>query len=199
MYSRLNLVINELNSIGINKLGDVDIVRKIISLLPQQRYGSIITIIHNLEDLRQMTPAIVIGKIAAFEMSHKMGQQEEPTSSNPYAFACDEHKKMKGKKEAPRSSEKEEEEEDDDDDENDKPSTSSSMDKETVRRVGKVMWMIHNFNLMDVPLQVEDLLFNIDRKKKRKIGCFACGVKDHFRDNCPNMAEPTKRRSKGLG
>jgi hypothetical protein len=47
MYSRLNLIINELNSIGINKLGDADIVRKIISVLPQQRYGSIITILHN--------------------------------------------------------------------------------------------------------------------------------------------------------
>ena len=40
MYSRLNLIINELNSIGINKLGDADIVRKIISLLPQRRYES---------------------------------------------------------------------------------------------------------------------------------------------------------------
>ena len=94
MYSHLNLVINEHNSIGINKLGDADIMRKIISLLPQQRYGSIITILHNLEDLRQMTPTIVIGKIMAFEMSRKMGQQEEPTSSKPYAFACDEHKNM---------------------------------------------------------------------------------------------------------
>jgi hypothetical protein len=36
MYSRLNLVINEPNSTGINKLGDADIMRKIISLLPQQ-------------------------------------------------------------------------------------------------------------------------------------------------------------------
>jgi hypothetical protein len=62
MYSRLNQIINELNSIGINKLGDVDIVRKIISLLPQQRYGSIITILHNMEDLSRMTPTIVIGK-----------------------------------------------------------------------------------------------------------------------------------------
>jgi hypothetical protein len=35
MYSRLNLIINELNCIGINKLGDADIIRKIISLLPQ--------------------------------------------------------------------------------------------------------------------------------------------------------------------
>jgi ABC-type multidrug transport system ATPase subunit len=129
MYSHLNLVINELKSIGINKLGDADIVRKIISLLPQQRYGSILTIIHNLEDLSQMTPTIVIVKIAAFEMSRK-GQQEEPTSSKSYAFACDEHKKMKGKKKAPSSSEEEEEEANDDDD--DQPSTSSFEDKETV-------------------------------------------------------------------
>jgi hypothetical protein len=48
MYSRLNLVINELKYIGINMIGDADIVRKIISLLPQQRYGSIIIILYNL-------------------------------------------------------------------------------------------------------------------------------------------------------
>jgi hypothetical protein len=45
---------------------------------------------------------------------------------------------------------------------------------------------------MGVPLQVEDLLFNIDIKKQRKRGCFACGEKGHFRDNCPSMAEPKK-------
>jgi hypothetical protein len=73
MYSRLNLIINELNSTGNNKLGDANIMRKIISLLPQQRYGSIITILHNMEDSSTMTPTIVIGKIAAFEMSRKMG------------------------------------------------------------------------------------------------------------------------------
>jgi hypothetical protein len=71
MYSHLNLIINELNSIRINKLGDADIVRKIIFLLPQQRYGNIIIIIHNMDDLSTMTPTIVIGKIAAFEMSRK--------------------------------------------------------------------------------------------------------------------------------
>jgi hypothetical protein len=74
MYSHLNLIINELNSIGINKLGDADIVRKIISLLPQSKYGSIITILHNLKDLSQLTPTIVIGKIMAFELSRKMVQ-----------------------------------------------------------------------------------------------------------------------------
>jgi hypothetical protein len=43
-------------------------MRKIISLLPQQRYGSIITILHNMEDLSQRTLTTVIGKIAAFDV-----------------------------------------------------------------------------------------------------------------------------------
>jgi hypothetical protein len=196
MYSRLNLIINELNSIGINKLGDADIVRKIISLLPQQKYGSIITILHNMEDLGQMTPTIVIGKIAAFEMSRKMGPQEDPTSSRPYAFACDE--KNKGKKKAlALSSSSEEDGKESDDDKYNQPSTTSSEDEETIRRVGKVMGMIRKINLMGVPLQVEDLIFNIDRKKQRKRGCFACEEKGHLRDSCPNMAEPKKGLSGG--
>jgi hypothetical protein len=115
-----------------------------------------------------MTLTIVIGKIVAFEMSRKMGQEEKPASSKPYAFACDEHKKMKSKKKAPSSSEEEEEEEEDDDDEYDQTSTSSLENEEIVRRIGKVMGMIRKINLMGVPLQVEDLPFNIDRKKKRK-------------------------------
>jgi hypothetical protein len=192
----LNLIINELNSIGINKLGDADIVRKIISLLPQQRYGSIITILHYMKDLSKMTPTIVIGKIVAFEMSQKMGRGEEPTSSRPYAFACD---KGKGKKKAstPSSSSEEEEEKESDNEEDNQPSTSSSKDEETIRRIRKVMGMIRKINLMGVPLQVEDLLFNIDMKKQRKRGCFAYGEKGQFRDNCPTMAEPKKGSSKG--
>jgi hypothetical protein len=45
----------------------------------------------------------------------------------PYAFACDEHKTMKGKKKAPSSSEEEEAEDDDEDD--DQASKSSYEDK----------------------------------------------------------------------
>jgi hypothetical protein len=100
--------------------------------VPQQRYGSIITILHNMEDLSQMTPTIVIGKIAAFEMSRKMGRQEEPTSSRPYAFACDEKSKGNKKAPAPSSSRDDEEEEESDDDEDNQPSTSSSEDEETI-------------------------------------------------------------------
>ena len=41
MYSRLNLIINELHSIGLMKLDYLDILRKIISMLPQNKYESI--------------------------------------------------------------------------------------------------------------------------------------------------------------
>jgi hypothetical protein len=51
-----------------------------------------------MEDLSTMTPTIVIGKYAAFEMSRKMCRGEEPTSSRPYAFACDERKGKKKRK-----------------------------------------------------------------------------------------------------
>jgi hypothetical protein len=78
---------------------------------------------------------------------------------------------MKGKKKAPSSSsssEEEEEEEEDDDKESDQASTSSSEDKETVWHVRKVIRMVRKINQMGAPLQVEDLLFNINMKKQRK-------------------------------
>jgi hypothetical protein len=89
----------------------------------------------------------------------------EPASSRPYAFACVEKNKGKKKAPTPSSSSEEEGEEESDNDEDNQPSTSSSEVKETIRRIGKVMRMICKINLMSVPLQVEDLLFNIDRKK----------------------------------
>ena len=98
MYSHLNLIVNELNYIGLTKLGDADIMRKIISLLPQNKYTSIITILNNMEDLSTMTPAIVIGRIVAFEMSCKMGQEEASSSSKGKALTCSEKKKMKASK-----------------------------------------------------------------------------------------------------
>ena len=76
MYSRLNQITNELNSIGLKKLGGADSVRKIIFVLPHSKYASIITILHNMEDLSNMTSGIVIGKLVAYEISHKIGEEE---------------------------------------------------------------------------------------------------------------------------
>jgi hypothetical protein len=42
MHSHLHIFVNEFDSIRTNKLGDADIVRKIISLLLQYKYGRIL-------------------------------------------------------------------------------------------------------------------------------------------------------------
>jgi hypothetical protein len=40
--------------------------------------------------------------------------------------------------------------------------------------------IIHKINLMGMPIKVEDTLFNIDKDKEIKNGCFECGKKGHF-------------------
>ena len=62
MYSRLNLIVNELHSIGLLKLDDADIVRKSISVLPQKKYASIITTLHNIENLSTMTQPLSLAR-----------------------------------------------------------------------------------------------------------------------------------------
>ena len=91
-----------------------------------------------------MTPGIVIGKLVAFEMSRKMGQEEASSSSKGKALACNEKKKMKGKQikassSSSSSSEDEEEEDDDDEDSSDDDQSSSStsdLDEESIKLVG---------------------------------------------------------------
>jgi hypothetical protein len=128
-----------------------------------------------------------------------MCRGEEPTSLRLYAFACDERKGKKKALTPSSSSEEEEEEEESDDDEDNQPSTSSFEDEETIRRTGKVLGMIRKINLMGVPLQVEDLLFNIDRKKQRKRGCFACGGEGPLQGQLSNYGRTQKGEEQRQG
>jgi hypothetical protein len=76
IYSRLNLIKNELNSIILMKLGYANTMRKIIFVLSYNNYASITTILRNMENLSEMTLGLVIDKIVVFEMPRKMGQEE---------------------------------------------------------------------------------------------------------------------------
>jgi hypothetical protein len=76
IYSHLNLIKNELNSIILMKLGYANTMRKIIFVLSYNNYASITTILRNMENLSEMTLGLVIDKIVVFEMPRKMGQEE---------------------------------------------------------------------------------------------------------------------------
>ena len=140
-------------------------MRKSISVLPQKKYASIITILRNMENLSTMTLGIVIGKIVAFEMSRKMGQDEASSSSKGKALTCSEKKKMKGKQVETSSSSSSEDEEKDEDDDEDKDddedssdddqssSSTSDLDEESIKLINKVEKMIQRLNVKGVPIQ----------------------------------------------
>ena len=117
-------------------------------MLPQKKYVSIITILHNMDDLSTMTPTIIISKIVAFEMSCKLGQEEASSSSKGKALACSK-KNMKSKQvetsSSSSSSSEEEEEDDDDEDSSDDDQSSSStsdLDEESIKIINKVEKLI---------------------------------------------------------
>lgn len=84
---------------------------------------------------------------------------------------------MKYKKQIESLSCSSEDEDDNDDDDDDvdgddgggggyQASTSSSkVDEDTIKRVKMMVRMIHKMTLMGVPIQVDDILFNIDIKE----------------------------------
>ena len=58
-----------------------DVVRKILSVLPIDKYGHIVTVLHQ-GDLSTATPTQILGKINAHEMYMHITPQESSSSSN---------------------------------------------------------------------------------------------------------------------
>src|SRR6266540_2951705 len=81
MYSRLNVLVEEIKALNVKKIMDEDVMRKIISILPRPEY-QIITTLLSQEDLESMTPADVLGRIAAHEL-YELDGVLATTSSTP--------------------------------------------------------------------------------------------------------------------
>ena len=152
MYLGLNLIVNELNSIGLKKLSDANIVSKIISMIPHDKYASIITILHNMEDLSSMTSMLIISKLVAFEMSWKMGQEEATSSSKSITLACD------SKETSSSSSSDDKDEEEDDDEGDDQDFTSSSNDEVVIQLIQWVKSMLHKMRTKGVAITIKVII-----------------------------------------
>jgi hypothetical protein len=46
MYSHLNVHVEEVNGLGLTQMQPSDVVRKILSVLPIDKYGHIVTVLH---------------------------------------------------------------------------------------------------------------------------------------------------------
>jgi hypothetical protein len=67
MYSWLNIFVEELNGLGFTQTSPPDVVRKILSVLPIEKYGHIVMVLHQM-DLSTATPTQILGKINVHEM-----------------------------------------------------------------------------------------------------------------------------------
>ncbi|WVZ58098.1 hypothetical protein U9M48_008404 [Paspalum notatum var. saurae] len=99
--------------------------------------------------------------------------------------------KGKSKKEASSS-----EEEEEDNDENDQSQCSSSDDdeEETAMLIKRMEKVLKKLDSKGVPITIEKIEHNRQRKKERKSGCFGCGEKGHFMDSYPIIAKDDKKK-----
>ena len=132
MYSRLNILVNEINALGLNQVEDWEINRKILRSLHKPDYDIINSLLQK-EDLVKLTPNQVINQIIAHEYSMGMTKkkEQESTSSSSKKSLAAKHscKHQPRRQDSSSSSEQEEEDEEDSDDE------SSSSDEEYPRAV----------------------------------------------------------------
>ena len=62
MYSRLNVLVNEINSLGVKKIEEMELIRKMLHTLRKPDYDLVTTILYE-KDLSTMTPNQVLNKV----------------------------------------------------------------------------------------------------------------------------------------
>jgi hypothetical protein len=183
IFSCLNLIVKELNSLNVSNLDKGMINHKILMLLPKPKYNIINSILQK-EDLDKMEVVEFVGEIRAHEMS-VLGILEKTTTSNSIAFKANAKKtpKLKMIKHETSSSEQEESHESSSSDEDDDQELELLMRKFS-RLSNKIGKKGYNFDH-------KKGVFRPSESDKNKT-CYNCGEKGHIYPNC---FKPLKRRS----
>jgi hypothetical protein len=97
MYSRLNILVEEVNGLGLTQISQLDVVRKILSVLSINKYGHIVTLLHQM-DLSVATSTQILGKIKAHEMYMHINDKDKLSSKRKdLALKANQEKKGKTK------------------------------------------------------------------------------------------------------
>jgi hypothetical protein len=81
--------------LGLTQISQSDVVRKILSVLPIEKYGHIVTVLHQM-DLSITTPTQILGKINAHEICMHINDKDE-SSSKKKDMALKASQEKKGK------------------------------------------------------------------------------------------------------
>jgi len=165
MYSRLNVIVEELNGLGLNKMSPLDVATKILCVLTMDKYGHIVTVLHQ-GDLSTATPTSILGKINAHEMYMHINPQDSSSSSKKQKKDLALKVALKGK------SKKIEVE----------SSTSSDDDATIALMVRRITKMLKKLNKNGVNFDSKKKKFFTSSKRKpiSKMDCYNCGELGHL-------------------
>jgi hypothetical protein len=180
IFSYLNLIVKELNSLNVSNLDKGMINRKILMLLLKPKYN-IINFMLQKEDLDEMEVVELVGEIRAHEMS-VLGISEEATPSKSIALKdkTKKNSKLKMIKHESSSSKQDDDSSNDEDD-----------DQELALLMRKFSRLSDKIGKKGYSFDHNKKVFRPRRADKNKT-CYNCGEKRHISPNC---SKPIKRRS----
>jgi hypothetical protein len=183
MFSHLNFIVKEFNSLNVSNLDKGMINRKILMLLSKPKYN-IINSMFQKEDLDKMEVVELIGEIRAHEIC-VLDISEKPTTSNSIAFKVNVKKtpKLKMIKHETSSSEQE--------DSHERSSSDEDDDKKLELLMRKFSRLNNKIGKKDYSFDPKKGVFHPSGSDKIKT-CYNCGEKGHI---SPNYFKPVKKRS----
>jgi hypothetical protein len=178
MYSCLNILVEEVNGLGLTQISQPDVVRKILSVLPIDKYGHIVTVLHQI-DLLVATPTHILGKINAHEMYMHINDKDESSSKRKYlALKANQEKKGKVKVQIEEES-----------------SSDDDLDANIALMARKTTKMLKKLNREGIKFDSrKKKFFSSKRKPISKMDYYNCGELGHLSHQCN---KPKKNKFKG--
>jgi hypothetical protein len=171
MYSHLNILVEEVNGLGLTQISQPDVVRKILIVLPIDKYGHIVTVLHQM-DLSVATPTQILGKINAHEMYMHINNKDESSSKRKdFALKANQEKKGKAKMQIEEES-----------------LSNDDLDANIALMVRKTTKMLKKLNREGIKFDSrKKKFFSSKRKPISEMDCYNCGELGHLAHQCNKL------------